>query len=559
MTLHYAALVTALVLPAVLSSQEPSACPKHVSIPGSSNSGDAPMHRCRLTNKPSLQTSLDRFPVPMYAQSAGSTLTVMVNATGRINEEFTRYWLVSGDDDFHRRFMDALRSAEFNVGRDDSSPTAYGFRLVVETGVRVDTIPQKLVWRYVRGVAGDSLVGEWRRTGPEPPHTAAQMKNVMRQVTQTLRQMQVLLPTQQYCVLTENAAARDAIVQELYANARRRDWVGRRVSHAPCEADVSNRRYLVGNPIRTGGGRTVVRASGDLLRNWPPGLDGRQWLTWEAYCVVPEAGSLVGRPQCNVTPIYTGDASIEGGKPRLFSDDTTQKAPLQIAVEVTTVGSYWNDTIKASALEVPTFENGAAMLHDVNLCRESETWTMLADSITGNEWIAWLKFSGGRAIPGSLRLDRVRKRALSYSFEGCASSPSNVSIAAFLLGSLGERPASPVVFCHNVSGCRQRVIIDPSKHMLAARPVLSFKFTELRPEAMAGEQYLLRLHTNRDAAGLIPFIVLRHDTNASAFELARRSGRQYDFRVTHTPPFPKDAVVDVYLATAGRRAVVVPQ
>jgi hypothetical protein len=232
----------------------------------------------------------------------------------------------------------------------------------------------------------------------------------------------------------------------------------------------------------------------------------------------------------------------------MFSDDTTPNAPLQIAVEVTTGGSYWTDTIKASAFEVPTFENGAAMLHHVNLCDASETWTMLADSITGNEWIAWFKFSGARVVRGSMRLDRVRKGALDYNFKGCAASPSNVSIAAFLLGSLGERPVSLVVFCHNVSGCRQRIVIDPAKHMLAARPLLSFKFSELRPEAMAGEQYHLRLHTNRDAEGLIPIIVLRHDDNASAYELQRRSGREYDFRVMHTPPFPKETVVDVYLA-----------
>lgn len=550
MTLHYAALLTALARTPSLSSQGPSACPTRVSIPGGSNPGDAPMHRCRLTNKPALRTSLDRFPVPMYGQSAGSNLTVIVNATGHIDEEFTRYWLVSGDEDFQRRFMDALRAAEFDVGRQGSSPTRYGFRLAVETGVRLDTIPQKLVWRYVRGVAEDSLVGEWRRAAPERPHTAAQVKNVMRQVTKTLRQMQVLLPTQQYCVIAGDTAARDALVQELYASARRGDWVTWRVPRTQCAADVSNRRYRVENPIRTGGGRTVVRASGDLLRNWPPGLDGRQWLAWEAYCVVPEAGPLVGRPQCNVTPIYSGDATIEGRGPPMFSDDTTPNPPLQIAVEVTTVGSYWNDTIKASASEVPAFENRAAMLQDANLCDRSETWAMLADSITGNEWVAWLKLSGGRVIRGSMRLDRVRKRALDYKFEGCASSPSNVSIAAFLLGSLGERPVSPVVFCHNVPACRQRIVIDPTKHMLAARPVLSFKFSELRPEAIAGEQYHLRLHTNRDAEGLIPFIVLRHDNNASAFELGRRSSRQYDFRVMHTPPFSKETVVDVYLATA---------
>jgi hypothetical protein len=489
----------------------------------------------------------------MYAQRVSSNLSVVVNVDGRIDEEFTRYWLLSGgDSEFHRRFIEALRTAHFDVGTRGSTPTRYGFRLSVDTRARTDSIPQRLTWRYVRGVVEDSLIGEWQRTEPEPPHTAAEAIEVVRQVTRRLRHMQVLMPTQQYCLVADSIGARDAVVQELNTNANRHSRMFLRLPRGPCETDMSLRRYRVEQPIRTGGGRTVVRASGDLLRRWPPGLDGRQWLAWEADCVVPEAGPLVGRTQCNVMPIYTGDPGLEGWGPRMFND-TAHYAPLQIAVEVTTDGSYWTDTIKAPALEVPTFEDRAAMLHDVNLCGRSETWTMISDSVTGNEWIAWLKLSGDTVIPHSMRLDRVRKRTSGSDFDGCASSPSNVSIAAFLLGSLGNRPVSPVVFCHNVSGCRQRIVIDPAKHMLAARPVLSFKFSELRSEAMEGEQYHLRLHTSRDAEGLIPFIVLRHDNKASAYELRRRSGRQYDFRVMHTPPFSKETVVDVYLATAESR------
>jgi hypothetical protein len=182
---------------------------------------------------------------------------------------------------------------------------------------------------------------------------------------------------------------------------------------------------------------------------------------------------------------------------------------------------------------------------------------MLADSVTGKEQVAWLKLSGDTAH--SMRVDSVRKRPPNYYFSGCAGSPSTISIAAFLLGTLGDVPVSPVAFCHNVSGCRQSIVIDPAKHMLAARPALSFKFNELRPEATMGEQYHLRLHTNRAAEGLIPMIVLRHNNDAQGYVLRRSSGRQYDFRVIHTPPFAKETVVDVYLAMAGHPAVLVPR
>jgi hypothetical protein len=558
MTLRFSALLALVLVPSGLLSQEPSACPNRVSIPGGSNPGDAPVHRCRLTNRPSLRTPLDDFPAPMYAQAVGSDATVIVKANGHIDEKFTRFWLLSGDDEYHEQFMAALRKAQFDVGTLGSSPSRYGFRLIVQTDVRTDTIPQKLIWRYVRGEIRDSLIGQWQRTAREPSHTPAQVADIVGQVTKTLRHMQVLLPTQEYCVIADGDSSRYAVAQELPVRRGRLAPLSRRTATVACETDVSRRRYRIERPIRTGGGRTVVHASGDLLRNWPPGLDGRLWLAWEAYCVVPDSGPLVGRPQCRVGPLYTGDPGIDGWAPPMFTD-TSQKAPLQIAVEVTTGGSYWIDTIKAPVPGVPRLQERAAMLYDVNLCDRSEGWTMIADSVTGKEQVAWLKLSGDTVVPHSMRVDSVRKRPPNHHFRGCDGSPSRISIAAFLLGTLGDPPVSPVEFCHNMSACRQRIVIDPAKHMLAARPVLSFKFSELRPEAMIGEQYHLRLHTNRDAEGLIPFIVLRHKSGTEAYVLRRRSARQYDFRVMHTPPFPKETVVDVYVATAGHREVLVPR
>jgi hypothetical protein len=188
---RFSALLTLVLLPSGLLSQEPSACPSRVSIPGSSNSGDAPVHRCRLTNRPTLRTPLNHFPAPMYAQAVGSDATVIVKANGQIDEKFTRFWLLSGGNaEYRGQFMDALRKAQFDVGTLGSSPARYGFRLIVQTDVRTDTIPQKLVWRYVRGEIGDSLIGEWQRTDPEPPHTPAQVNDIVRQVTKTLRHMQ---------------------------------------------------------------------------------------------------------------------------------------------------------------------------------------------------------------------------------------------------------------------------------------------------------------------------------------------------------------------------------
>lgn len=494
----------------------------------------------------------------MYGRLVGSEITVIVHTNGRIDEEFTRYWSVSGEDgEFQRQFMAALQSAQFEVGMQGDAPTRYGFRLAVVTRLRSDTIPQKLVWRYERGIDRDSLIGEWHETEAEPFHTAAQANDALRLVTKTLQYMQVLLPTQRYCVLAENDAAREAVVQELNANADIHP-IFYRPPRTPCETDVSQRRYRIERPIRTGGGRTVVRASGDLLRNWPPGLDGRTWLAWEAYCVVPEAGPLVGRPQCNVGPIYSEDTGMTAWGPPMFTD-TSSNAPLSIAVEVTTRGAYWTDTISASVTNVPAFEERAAMIYDVNLCGSRETWSVHADSVTGREWIAWMKLSGNPVIARSMRIDRVGKRTSNQGFDGCVASPSNVSIAAFLLGTLGDPPVGPVELCHNVTGCSQRISIEAAKHVLAARPALSFKFNELRPEAMVGEQYHLRLHTNRDVEGLVPFIVLRNGDNARAFALRRQSGRRYDFEVTHTPPLSKETVVDVYLARTGRHAVKVPR
>lgn len=260
---------------------------------------------------------------------------------------------------------------------------------------------------------------------------------------------------------------------------------------------------------------------------------------------------MAGRIQCDVSPQYYAEGPVARWFPRMFMD-TASGAPLDIAVEVTTTDAFWSDTLLARVQHVPALEQRAAIVQNVQLCRRSEPWTVLSDSVIGAERIAWLRLSGDPLVVERVAIGQVHERRPDHHFRGCPSYPSEVTVAAFLLGTLGELPRSDVEFCLVLSNCRQRLLIDPEKHVLASSPVLSFRLSDLRPKTAAGEQYQLRLHVSRDVEGLVPFVLFHVGNTVEAWPLVRRNARQFDFRAGRFPPFPEETLVEIYLASFRR-------
>lgn len=341
-----------------------ASCPETVGIPGGTNPEDRTIHRCRLDNEPRLVSPVAAVPSPFYARQTSAALTVVVDSDGRVNRRLTRYLLGGEDDDFQQMLLDRVRKWEFEAGTVNGSPVRYGFRLEVQMGIRRDTVPEQLRWHYIRGGQQDSLVGSWVPVPSDPAHTGQEFTSAAVRVTRVLREMQVLTPQhlQPYCLLLDQQVSshtRSEVLLALYGD----DLMSpTQLDVSPdCERDVTARRYRVASPLRTGGGRTVIRASGDFLQNWPPGLDRRWWRAWTAYCVVPDAEDADHGTTCEITPVRSGERVADHMDRYLAPPEPAEGSPVAFSVEVTTGSAFRTDTLHGA---VPRILNSESQSRD---------------------------------------------------------------------------------------------------------------------------------------------------------------------------------------------------
>ena len=350
-----ASVAAVLLLHSPIHAQRSPDCPEQIGIPGGSNAEDRTIHRCNLDNSPVLQSSVKDLPTPMYARDAHSLMTIVVDSSGTVNPALTRYWSISADSQFYRRMLATVKQFVYERGVQDGKAVRYGQQLAVRTDTRRDSIPQRLSWRYVHGVVDDSLVGTWVGSTEALALSADLVTSAAVAVTRTLKAMQVLQPSRNigYCIITAepfDQAAADGAVREMNRGVPH----GAFLQTSGCDGDVSTRRYRLADPLRTGGGRMVLRASGDLLSRWPPGLDARWWPAWQAYCAVPETSEDADAAQCDVQPVRSGDPVVDGHADPIVEPALSFDVPIGIAAEITTSAAFRTDTVRASIARVPS-------------------------------------------------------------------------------------------------------------------------------------------------------------------------------------------------------------
>jgi hypothetical protein len=544
-------------IPVQAQSLDAEVCPAFATVPGASDPDERPIHRCNLDNAPTLVSSLEGLPTPMYERSVGATLSLIIDPDGRVNEDLTGYLSISVDPLFHRKLLEALRELEYEVGKENGEAVRYGHGLSISTGTRADTISERLSWRYVSGVFEDSLIGTWEVTAPEPRLSIDQTATIARSVTHTLREMQVLLPGRQsYCILFDGIGGetvREAVRASLYDDM---SHMGPRPGPPGCESDVTHLRYRIGGPQRAGGGRTVVQASGDVLSSWPPGFDGRWWRAWTAECVVPDvAGSSYGT-QCTVNPVRSWDPLVDARSRPLLEAPEHEDGPVEFAVEVTTSGAFRTDTIRSSIPNVPALEDRTVFRSHANQCEGLTTWTALADWPGEGELVLSLTLPLDSTQPGSILVTEVRRPDDDYVFHGfeCPSSRSfEQPLALFTLGGVGRPLEGPVRFCLNEPRCRQSFVIEPGAHQLAAEPHIRFRLDEIRESARRGKHVSLRVAIDRDSPGLIAFVIVRMPDATEGSLLHARGEKEFRLSMNRSPPHPPETEFWIYLATAGRR------
>lgn len=541
--------------PGGAQSVEPARCPELIVIPGLSNPEDRVPHRCNLDGPSALLSTLEAVPVPMYYPEVQGRISVVIDVDGRADADFTRPLTGSLDSHFHRQLMEAVKGFRYQPGTVDGSPARFGFDLAVRTGRRADTIPQRLEWRYVSGIIEDSLVGAWEEIEAEPPLTPDQLAMVGRELTRTLREMQVLIPDhgRSYCLLLDGGPQPnlERAVREAFQEGAGH-WSGGILSLPGCEIDVEFRRFRIEAPVRSGGGRTVVRASGDFLHNWPPGLDGQWWRAWTARCVVPDAPEEWDGTRCDVGPVYSGDATIDGWARAILPEPSNPDAPVSVSVEVTTVGAFRTDTLVASIPEIPSLAERAVFLSGTRSCRGGTSYMADADRETEGEIVAWLRFPD-RFPRGILHLLAVRRREADSRFPGYRCDDSErveERSAVFTLGGVGLPLRGAARVCVIEPDCSLSFYLDPETHELAVAPHVSFRLGDLRDSARHGTHLHFRVRVDRAISGLVAFAVMQTPGDRmTATVLQPRGDREFDYRVNRTPPYPPETEVVIYLAT----------
>jgi hypothetical protein len=532
-----------LVGPLGLSGQSVE-CPEWVTPPGGSNREDRAPHRCNLQVQPDLSGHLMSLPAPRFQRRGRVRVTVFISEDGSVDPEFTRLLSRSGDQDFADRFLEALRGIRLSEADLGGVSIRFGFELVVETETRSDSVPEELRWEYKKGASGDTILGRWLPSHPEPPYSSAGRAAVLGRVTEQLIAMRIVTPERQwdYCVLVPDGdSASVGIVHDRI----------RRTGHWPvqqaeaCHLDVRSRRLIFSNPVRTGQGRTVVTVSGDHLESWPPGFDGRFFPSWTAYCALLDRGSDV--VDCSISPVYTEVPDLDRfRRPDPVRSGRPPTWPVQLQLFVHGAGLYLTDTVAGKAEQIPRAEELPVYDRGFDRCTASRP------AGAASQW-----------KPDGQKLVRIELNPPSEHLEVAASFVSvyqrdpahpglhaacgervNQPFSATALEGIGPPFRGSVDLCLELN-CAQFLEVplhDPLPH------VLHFAFADLRPGTRDTRGFLMfKLETERPMEGLIPILVLGSGEELVVTVLGEYEDGSYRMAVNRTDGFPTDSEGRLYL------------
>ena len=508
---------------------------------------DASYSRCALDRPPVLRHA-PAIPQPGFGRYAAESFLVVVNPDGTANQDLTRDYSTGQDSAFHRRALETLRRWRFDPGIRKGKAVRTAFELQIESNDRNDTLPARLEWRYTATTTVDRLVGTWVVEPALPKFSTERVDSIHTAVFRQLVRMRIVQPGdgRRYCLIMPggDSAARARVVA-LVQRTVPALASSTALTSGGCERVPGTLRIALPDVHRTENGRTVVYSSGDFLPNWPPGLNGRPWRSWQARCVaqVSERQGESVATSCDVAPGDAPDELREWGR-RL--DRSARRAPgsskqpdgFHVTLYVTTQGAYLTDTLRAVVTEVARLDQHAIVDRDP----PCGGWSAHSPNAVGDLYVIL-----GNPDDNNLYVTEVQKTPPPDHGAPmrCRPQGSQKEFTAFLLGDVGDRATTPITVCFE--RCARSYVLDPARHTLAARSHVSFRLANLRPDTRLGAELALRIAIDPAPTNLLPLVIVKSGKGwpSSVWIAQPGDAGTWDHSVFST--YPPDAEVHLYL------------
>ncbi len=532
-------------------------------VGGSNFPQDAAYSRCALDRAPTLLPNAPMPAAPRFAGGAGgagASYRLIVNRDGSVDSALSRSMTITIGSAFGNLAFDFADQALLTIHRWRFRPAVRAGRpvrsavdLEMVTDKRaVDTLPAHLEWRHVVGGERDSLIGHWVTDAPLPPFAPAQLDSAHVALMRQLATMRVVLPNaaRRYCLtLADSGANREPASAARLARLAHVLAAHVDDSHASACVDAADRvRLALPRVQRIEEGGALVEMTGAQLPRWPFDFDGQAWARWRARCVGVVRDDAPAEMECDVTPdvpsreigAWYGEQRRERPRPparRPTRDDD----PVTLTVIARMSNAYGIDTLRATVAQVPSLSERA--VRDAGpLCNRYSAWA------PGDSGIMVLY---GDLTDRSLRVARTNPRAAPQEAAdpNCAAvNGREPNMAAFMLGEIGTRPRTPVTLC--VGSCARRYVLDPERHVLAARPHLRFTIASLRePPQRERDDLSIRILVDPVPEGLVPLVIIE-DPGAwapAAWITYDLRGGMWDWRVHYNGGWTRARNVLVYL------------
>ena len=507
-----ASLVTAAILPGAARARAQNVmdsvrtangyCHIWQPPPGFSNPPDYSYSRCAV-DRPARRLSGPDMPAPTLGTYAGGSLFIAVRPDGTVDSALTRRSTITGDTSFDNHVLETVRQWRYEPALRNGVAVRSGWYLEIRSDSRNDTLPSRLVWRYVQGPTQDTAIGRWVvDTVHPPPVTPTEADSVYAAVFRELIREQVLLrdPGQRYCVLSTPGDAATAQRAATVARGAVRGSGPQFTTSAGCERDPAFVRLRMPSVFRSEGDRVVLFPSGDFLPVWPWGLDAKSWRAWTGRCVGRLLAGGTAAVACGIDPIRSMAERLVPLAPQESKGPAwTDGDSVRFRIFVTRAGAFLVDTLRFTVGPLSRVETHA-VLDSLLPCGGWNTHSTQPESV--------YVVHGGIA-GSSLQITLVDRRSrppqgrpATCSRQASADTP----FAAFFLGGLGARATAPVRLCF--SNCAFAYDLDPARHTLAAAPAAVIRVSELRHETQLGGADVMRIlidHGPPDAAVLVAY------------------------------------------------------
>ncbi len=346
--------------------------------------------------------------------------------------------------------------------------------------------------------------------------------------------MRIVTPERrwEYCVLVPDgdSASVEVVRDRIRRNAH---WPSQQAED--CHLDVRSRRLIFSNPVRTGQGRTVVIVSGDHLESWPPGFDGRFFLSWTAYCALLDRDS--GVVDCSIRPVFTEISDLDHPRrPDPVRSGGLPAWPVQLELLVHGADLYLTDTIAGKVEEIRRAEELPVYDRGLNRCTTSgpagaaSQWEPDGQRLVRIELNPPFEY---REVAAGFVSIFLRNPAPSETRAACGEKIDQ-PFAVTALEGVGPPFRGPVDLCIDFN-CAQYLEVPLHDPLF---PVLHFDFADLRPGARDTHGFLMfKLGTDRPMEGLIPILVLGSGEELVVTVLIEYEDGSYRIVVNRTPRF----------------------